>query len=148
MMQRSLHIFSLEVQKVVLPAAATISEIYINTLLVFKTRDSNNSYWNMIMEILPYSGLSCASPTQNVDLQTNIFEQEPVISCVWLFCAHCRSKFLLYLYILPSLLGVIFFLFFLIAELHFFLLSAKVKDYLLGFFKTLFFPPPLSWGRL
>lgn len=106
-----------------------------------------NKTWSWRYHILPYSGLSCTSPTQNVGLPTNVFEQEPVISGVWLFCEPCRSKFLLYLYILPShFQGSFFPLFFLIAELHFFLLFAMVKDYLMGFFKPLSFFPPF-WGR-
>lgn len=102
-MQRSTGIFSSQVQKVVLPAA-TISEVYINAFLLFKSgiliTCIETQSWSY--HILPYSGLSCASPTQNVDLPTNVFEQEPVISGVWLFCAPFRSKFLLYRYILPS----------------------------------------------
>lgn len=82
-MQRSTGIFSSQVQKVVLPAA-TISEVYINAFLLFKSgiliTCIETQSWSY--HILPYSGLSCASPTQNVDLPTNVFEQEPVISGV------------------------------------------------------------------
>lgn len=128
--------------------AATISEVYINTLLLFKPGIliTHIETWSWRYHILPCSGLSCASQTQNVGLPTNVFEQEPVISGAWLFCVHCRSKFLLYLYSALPLLEAIFFLFFLIAELHFFLLSAKVKYYLLGFSKPFSFLLPF-WGR-